>query len=130
MIPLRLQLMLILLSLLCLFALISMILKHKLELKYSLLWIMLNLVTLAISVFPGIVESITEWIAIEKPVNTIFLFGILTTLVILFSITVAISTSYTKIKDISQELGIFKNELMNIKKQMSQIQTQKESDEK
>lgn len=116
MIPLKLQIILFCLSGFCLMLLINMIIKYKLELKYSLLWIFLNVTIIVLSIVPNVAGIITSWIGIEAPVNAIFLFGIIIILIILFSITVAISSSYNKLKDISQELGIYKRELEEIKK--------------
>jgi hypothetical protein len=118
MIPIKLQLFLIVFSAIGLIMLINMIKKYNLELKYALLWIVLSIVTILLSIIPKISTFVSEWLGIETPVNTVFLIGIFIILMILFSLTVALSSSHNKIKGISQELGIYKSELKELKKRL------------
>lgn len=123
MISLKLQVLLVLISLISLVLLINMIVKYKLELKYSLLWILFNIITIVFATFPSIPEVLSVWLGFEKPVNAVFLFGILISLIIIFSLTITISNTQNKLKQLSQELGINKlqykqlyDELIEIKK--------------
>ncbi len=121
MIPLTLQLVLFITSIMGLLGIINMILRYKLELKYALLWIVLGFSIVIISIFPKLVAMITNILDIETPVNSLFLVAIVIILIILFHLTVALSSSHTKIKELSQELGIYKNELKELKKIMQKL---------
>jgi hypothetical protein len=114
MISQKLQLMLILISLVGLAFLLNQIVKYKLELKYSLLWLFLSLATIILAVIPSLSFNIAHWFGIETPVNVLFLFGIFVSLMIVFSLTVALSQHMVRIRHLSQELGIYKNELARL----------------
>jgi hypothetical protein len=114
MIPIKLQLMMSLISLVGLIFLLNQIVKYKLELKYSLLWLFLSLATILLAVIPRLSFNIAHWFGIETPVNVLFLFGILVSLMIVFSLTVALSQHMVRIRQLSQELGIYKNELVKL----------------
>jgi hypothetical protein len=94
--------------------LLNQIVKYKLELKYTLLWLFLSLATILLAVIPKLSFNIAHWFGIETPSNVLFLFGILVTLMIVFSLTVALSQHMVRIRLLSQELGIYKNELVKL----------------
>jgi hypothetical protein len=115
MISFKLQLMMSLISLIGLIFLLNQIVKYKLELKYTLLWLFLSLATILLAVIPQVSFKLAHWFGIETPSNVLFLFGILVTLMIVFSLTVALSQHMVRIRQLSQELGIYKNELAKLK---------------
>lgn len=122
MIPLTLQVILFTTSILGLVGIINMIVKYKLELKYALLWMALGLTVVIISIFPTIVGVLTKILDIETPVNTLFLISIVIILAILFHLTVALSSSYNKIKELTQELGLYKREIDELKKVIKKME--------
>lgn len=115
MIPLKLQLILFLFSLLTFLLLLNMIKKQKIELKYTLLWLLLSFTSILLSIFPKITYKVSKILSIETPVNTLFLFSIIGSFLIIFSLTVAMSRNSNKIKDLSQEVGLIKEELLELK---------------
>ncbi|KQX51921.1 DUF2304 domain-containing protein [Paenibacillus sp. Root444D2] len=121
MISIKLQIFLVIIVILGLLMLINMIVKYKLELKYSLLWMLFSITTIILALFPGISLIISDWLGIEKPVNAIFLLGILLIMVILFSLTLTISNTQNKIKQLTQEVGINKLEKVQLKEEILQL---------
>jgi hypothetical protein len=121
MISLKLQLMMSLISIVGLIFLLNQIVKYKLELKYSLLWLFLSLATIILAVIPSLSFKIAHWFGIETPVNVLFLFGILVSLMIVFSLTVALSQHMVRIRHLSQELGIYKNELARLQDRVDEL---------
>ncbi len=124
MIPEKLQYILLVISLGGLAFLVNQIIKYKLELKYSLLWLFLSLVTILLATIPGLSGTIAHGLGIETPANLLFLFGILLLLMIVFSLTVALSHHMVKIKQLSQELGICKNELKQLQVRLDEFTKQ------
>jgi hypothetical protein len=122
MISLKLQLMMSLISVVGLAFLLNQIVKYKLELKYSLLWLFLSLATIALAVIPKLSFNLAYWVGIETPVNVLFLFGILLSLMIVFSLTVALSQHMVRIRYLSQELGIYKNELTKLQARVAEFE--------
>lgn len=121
MIPLKQQLVMALISLVGLGFLLNWIIKYKLELKYSLLWLFLSLSTIILAVIPTLSFHLAHWLGIKTPVNVLFLFGILVSLMIVFSLTVALSQHMVRIRYLSQELGIYKNELAKLQVRVEEL---------
>lgn len=113
-----LQLFLILGSIWFFLFIISMIKKKKLELKYALTWIVASFLFIILSLFPGILYSISALLHIETPVNALFLLTIFFLLIIIFTLTIALSKSSNRIAALTQEIGILKLEHDKLKNQI------------
>ncbi len=108
-----LQLIIIVITLFFTFFIIRMVNKRKLQLKYTLTWILTSFIFLLIAVFPSILSSVSNMLHIVEPVNALFTILIFFLLLIIFSLTKAISNYSNKVKDLTQEVGILKNYLEN-----------------
>lgn len=95
----------------CLMYIIHMVKKEKLELKYSLSWIIAAIAILVMAVFPISMEYMADILNIINPVNALFFVGICFILVILFSLTIAMSRNSRKLKDMVQKLALLEYEL-------------------
>lgn len=102
---------LILASFIFTFYILSMIRKSKLSLKYSLTWILFGLFFIVLSIYPKFVDMTSDLLRIHSPVNTLFLGIILLLLIMLFTLTVAISKLKEQVTSLSQELGILKKKV-------------------
>lgn len=117
MVSLKLQIILLLGSLVGFFILINLIRKYTLELKYSILWFIVTILSIILSIFPKLFTYISHIMGIELPVNALFLLTLLGTIMIMFSLTLEVSKSTIKIKELSQEVGILRYELEKLKEQ-------------
>jgi len=98
-------------SLMFLCYIVLMLRNKKIELKYTLIWLFTGISFLAIAVFPDILRILSRILHIIEPVNTLFLFIIFFMLLILFSLTIALSRNAGRVKTLVQEIGILKMEL-------------------
>ncbi|WP_339243665.1 DUF2304 domain-containing protein [Paenibacillus sp. FSL F4-0243] len=128
MISLKLQLTLIISSLIVFFVLLNMIRKYRLELKYALIWLAMSLLIIILAIFPKISVYTAHSIGIETPVNVLFLLFILSNFTISFSMTIVISKNASKITKLTQELGLIKMDIEQLKSY--QIPISKEQVEK
>lgn len=117
MISIKFQIILIVGALFCFFTLINLIRKYKLELRYSLLWMMVMLLILVLAVDPHLVGWISRAMGVELPVNAVFFLTIFGLIVIVFSLTVTVSKLTTKIKELSQQIGLMQYDLNELKQQ-------------
>jgi len=117
MLGLRLQIFILLISFFFTVFIIHFIRKEVLELKYTLVWIVTGLIILLISLFPQIVAFLAESAGIQTPVNALFLMGLLFALIIIFTLTVAISKISLRVTRLAQEISILKFELIKYKKE-------------
>ncbi|MDP1510161.1 DUF2304 domain-containing protein [Paenibacillus sp. CMAA1739] len=111
MIHFQLQVILFFVCSILLMLLIRKIKSYKLDLKYALLWILINLMGIVLTLFPYVLIFISRIFYIEMPVNALFLVAIISIFVILYSLTVALSRDSNKIKVLSQEIGLLKKEV-------------------
>ena len=77
---------------LCFFLMIlRYLIKRKLNLKYTLIWLAAALVMLIIAVFPQIIYYVCSLIGIETPVHAIFFFAIIFLFAIVMMLTAIVS---------------------------------------
>lgn len=92
---------------------ISMIRKKKLQLKYSLTWLISSLLLMVFAVFPKVVSKISHTIGIIEDTNTIFLIMIFFLFFITFTLTVALSRSNARVRAMAQQIALLMNEPHN-----------------
>lgn len=77
---------------LCFFLMIlRYLIKRKLNLKYTLIWLAAAVVMLIIAVFPQIIYYVCSLIGIETPVHAIFFFAIIFLFAIVMMLTAIVS---------------------------------------
>lgn len=99
---------LIIFSLLFFLIIVRMVRKKHLELKYTLTWIITGLVLIILAIFNDIVKIIARILNIVEPVNALFLIVMFFMLVILFTLTVAVSKTTERVRTLAQDLALFK----------------------
>lgn len=107
----RLQMIMIIASLLFLCYIVLMLRNKKIDLKYTLAWLLAGICLLASAVFPGLLNMLSDFLNIVEPVHTLFLSIIFFMLLIIFTLTIALSRNANRVKTLTQELGIIKMEL-------------------
>lgn len=95
-----------------LLVLINMIRSKKLELKYALSWLFVGVGILILDLCPVLVEDIAAVFGVAVPINMLFFLGFCFSLIIIFTLTVTVSRMSNKIKELTQEMALFENELM------------------
>lgn len=83
-----------------------MLRRDKLNLKYTLVWLLTSLVMLLFSIFPELAFSISALIGIVEPANAVFLFAIFFILLILFTFTVIITRVSARIRKLAQDAAL------------------------
>ncbi|KJS15165.1 MAG: hypothetical protein VR69_14835 [Peptococcaceae bacterium BRH_c4b] len=111
----RLQLFLIIISFVFAGFIFSLVKKETLELRYTLIWIVTGIILVLIALQPQIVTIVANILGVGLPVNALFLVGILFALIILFTMTIALSKASVRIKRLAQELAILKLDLSKYK---------------
>ena len=89
---------------------VNMIRRKNLELRHALTWLAVGASILVLDCFPNLIAWISKQIGIASPVNMLFFFGFCFSLVIIFTLTVAMSRMSIRIKQLAQELALYKKE--------------------
>ena len=107
----KLQIIIALIILAGLIVLVNLIRKNKLELKYALSWIFLGAGILIFDLFPGLTSFLASLLGIEVPINMLFFLGFCFSLLIIFSLTVAVSHLSRRVTKLTQELALLSKKL-------------------
>ena len=108
---LRLQIILLVLLALGMMVVVNMVRKRVLELKYVLVWMFSDIVLVFLVLFPGLIKAITRLLGIQSSMNMIFFLGFLLSLVIIFTLTVALSKVTSSVRRMSQTIALLEKEL-------------------
>lgn len=123
----ELQIIMIVSSLIFLCYVVLMLRNKKIELKFTLSWIFTGICFLVFAVFPGLLRFLSNLLHIVEPVNTLFLFTIFFILLIIFTLTIALSRNANRVKTLTQEIGIIKMELDKLADKLSNKPSEKPS---
>ena len=86
---------------------VNMIREKKLELRYALAWLGVGIAILVLDCFPQVITWLAIKVGIASPINMLFFLGFCFSLVIIFILTVAVSRSSIRIKQLAQELDLY-----------------------
>lgn len=113
----RLRIIIIVGSILVLVGIINMVRRENLDLKYVLSWILIDVAVMIMGIYPKIIEVIANIMGIGLPMNALFFIGMLFTLIIVYSLTVAQSRNSKKVKKLAQKIALYEYELMDKEKE-------------
>ena len=86
---------------------VNMLREKKLELRYALAWLGVGIAILVLDCFPQVITWLAIKVGIASPINMLFFLGFCFSLVIIFILTVAVSRSSIRIKQLAQELALY-----------------------
>ena len=92
--------------------------KKKLSFKYTLLWLIFEVITLLLAIVPAIVINFSNLIHIAEPTNALFLIYIFLIIVIIFYISIAFSKLFEKVTKLIQENAILRYKIENIEEEL------------
>ena len=80
--------------------------KSKLQIEYSIFWLLFSMVLIVISVFPQIVIKLAQIIGFQSPANMVFLLVIFALMFKSFQSTLEISQLQYKIEELTQKIAL------------------------
>lgn len=101
---------LIIVSLLTLIFITKKVRNAQVRLEDSIFWFCVAGILLFLSIFPQVFFSISRFAGIESPANLVFLLFIFILLILGFNLSVRLSQTDTKLKELTQQLAIEKFE--------------------
>lgn len=102
--------------LILLVCIVNMVRKRVLDLKYVLIWLGCDLILIIFAIFPQLMNGLADLLGIYSPMNMIFFLGFVFIIMILFSLTVALSKVTGRVRRIAQILAMLPED---IRKQIS-----------
>ena len=107
----RLQIIIAVIIVMALCVIVNMIRKKRLELRYALAWLIVGVGVLILDCFPQMIKWIAGKLGIASPVNMLFFLGFCFSLMIIFVLTIAVSRSSIRIKELTQELALLEKRI-------------------
>lgn len=89
-----------------LIAIVNMVRKRSLELKYVLVWICADVILFVFTLFPSTMNKVAALLGIYSPMNMIFFMGFVLSLVIIFTLTVALSRVTARVRKLAQMIAL------------------------
>lgn len=102
----RLQIILLILLVLVFLLLVNQVRKKAVELKYTLSWLVLDFVLIVLTCFPKLLLIMSESLGITSPINMIFFCGFVVSLIIIYTLTVALSRNAERIRNLTQSVAL------------------------
>ncbi len=102
--------------------LVNMIRKRSLELKYALVWMLMLVALLIFDCAPSLLNVVSSLVGIYAPVNMIFFLGFCFSLLIIFSLTVALSRLSNSIRTLDQMVALNEKRLQDLESQLRKRQ--------
>lgn len=113
----KLQILIVLVCVLFFGYVANLLRKKKIDFRYALGWIALELIILVLAIFPDLLVWISNKVGIADPVNMLFFFGLCLSLCMIFVLSVSLSHANERVKKLAQELAITRRMIHEDKKE-------------
>ncbi len=98
--------------------LVNMIRRRSLELKYALPWMLVLAALFVFACWPRLLIVVSDFLGIYAPVNMIFFLGFCFSLLIIFSLTVALSRLSNSIRTLDQIVALNEKKLEELQQEL------------
>ena len=106
--------------------LVNMIRRKSLELKYALPWMLVMAALFVFACAPQLLNVVSEFLGIYAPVNMIFFLGFCFSLLIIFSLTVALSRLSNSVRTLDQIVALNEKKLEELEQELEKTKQKTE----
>ena len=118
----RIQILIVVITLLAMFYVINKIRNKGIELKYSLVWLALGTGIIIFTCFPKLTTWLAHVLGISQPMNMLFFAGFCFMLPIIFSLSVSVSRLSNKVKRLTQEMALLEEQKRKAEEEIEELQ--------
>jgi hypothetical protein len=108
---LRLQIMVIIFIVLAVLYIVNQLRKKKLDYRFGLGWLLIIFCILVLTVSPKLLSMLAGFLGITLPINMLFFFGFCFIVILVFSMSMMISSLSDRVKKLSQEIAILRKDM-------------------
>lgn len=112
----QLKIALIVIVLVYLFCILKAVKKKKMRINYLIFWTITGVILIFSLIIPNLVDSVSNLIGFEMPINMIFSIAIFVILYLIFDLTVQISNEEVKNTILTQEISMLKARVEKLEK--------------
>ena len=129
MMTVKLQITILLALVVALAAIVNMIRRKSLELKYALSWLFALVAVAIFAAFPRAMVVMARFLGIDAPVNMIFFLGFCFSLLIIYTLTVSLSRMSIKMRRLTQIIALNEDRIKHMEQQLAQLKEEREHEE-
>ena len=118
----RIQILIVVITLLAMFYVINKIRNKGIELKYRLVWLALGTGIIIFTCFPKLTTWLAHVLGISQPMNMLFFAGFCFMLPIIFSLSVSVSRLSNKVKRLTQEMALLEEQKRKAEEESEELQ--------
>ena len=85
--------------------------KKKLDYRFGLGWLLIIFCILVLTVSPKLLSMLEGFLGITLPINMLFFFGFCFIVILVFSMSMMISSLSDRVKKLSQEIAILRKDM-------------------
>lgn len=100
------QVLAIVLSVIMLVVVLVLLRFYVLPEKYAVIWLVAAVVAIVLSVFPGILDTISGFFGISQPINLLFVAGFFIVLLLLMQLSLELARTRDELRKVVQNLAI------------------------
>lgn len=104
-----LRIILVVISMLSMLSILKRVRKSKLQIEYSIFWIVFSILLILVAIFPQPMFTLAQILGIQSPANMVFLFVIFILLIKLFNMTIEVSQLQYKQQELVQKIALDEN---------------------
>ena len=104
---------LVVISMLSMLNIMKRVRRYKLQIEYSIFWIVFSVLLIIIAIFPKIMFWMSELLGIQSPANMVFLLVIFILFIKTFNLTLEISRLQCKMQELVQKIALDENNRRN-----------------
>ena len=102
----KLQILIIVVIILAMLYIVNHVRKKSIDFKYALLWLFVCICVLVL-----LLNVVAKAFGIASPVNMLFFFGFCLSIVVIFTLSIALSNLTDKVKKMAQEIAIIRKDM-------------------
>lgn len=119
----RFRLVLFVVVLLYVFAAVKLIHRKRLNLNYSILWLVMAALLMIMVVFPGLVYDLNRLLGIDLPIHMVFTGFSFFALVMLFYLTCIVSRDNEKNRAMVQEMALMERRIRELEDRLGELES-------
>ena len=104
-----LRIILVVISMLSMLNILKRVRKSKLQIEYSIFWIVFSILLILVAIFPQPMFTLAQILGIQSPANMVFLFVIFILLIKLFNMAIEVSQLQYKQQELVQKIALDEN---------------------
>ncbi len=100
------QILAILLSIALLIIVLALLRSYVLPEKYAVVWLIAGVVSVILSIFPGILNAVAKFFGISQPINLVFFGGFFLVLLFLMQLTLELARTREELRKVVQSIAL------------------------